>query len=418
MTRHLLHLLLFLILTLPAMAAGRSVDEIPNVHVADRTRYVSNPDGVLSPEAEAKLNQMLAQAWEQSSAEIAVVAVADIDTPDDIDGFATDLFEEWGIGKEDNDNGVLILIARDSRHAVIRTGQGMEGPLPDIIAGRILRNVMFPRFKEGDYDGGIIAATGEVVKVATDPKYAEELRSRHANDSRARQSDFDSDAFFSWYVKMSLVVGGALLLIVLLAGRNKDPQKAYIALEKLRLPALFFTVLCLGAPVIGLIILLWRMNRIRKRPRLCPNCNHKMHRLDEEADNAYLTPSQDAEERLNSIDYDVWLCPQCGETDIIPYVNKAKQYTVCDHCGARAMALAGNRTLVRPTERSEGRGVRSYLCHACGHRKDIPYTIAKVATPPIVIIPGRGFGGGGGGGFSGGSFGGGSTMGGGASGSW
>ncbi len=417
MTRAIFSIIIFLVSCAAALAAGRSVSDIPNVHVADRSRYVSNPDGVISAQAEARLNQLLAQAWQQSSAEIAVVAVADIDRPDDIDGFATDLFEDWGIGKADNDNGILILVARDSRHAVIRTGRGIEGPLPDIIAGRILRNIMFPSFREGDYDTGIISATEEVARIVTDPQYAEEIRSRYANDSRASDgADFDSDEFFDWYLRMALFVGAAFLILVLCLGRGKDPRKSYAALESMRLPALFFTVLCLGAPLPALLLLHWRMNRIRKKPRICPNCQSSMRRLDEEADNAYLTPAQDAEERLNSIDYDVWLCPTCGETDIIPYVNKSKQYTTCDRCGARASVLTQNRTLVRPTTRHEGRGVRTYVCQACGHVKDVPYTIPKEPSTPVMIIPGGG--GGGGGGFSGGSFGGGSTMGGGASGSW
>lgn len=418
MTRALLALYLLIIPALTAFAAGRSVSDIPNVHVADRTRYVSNPDGVLSSETEARLNQMLAQAWQQSSAEIAVVAVADIDTPDDIDRFATDLFESWGIGKADNDNGVLILVARDSRHAVIRTGRGMEGPLPDVIAGRILRDKMFPAFREGDYDTGITQATEEVARIATDPRYADELRSKYDNDSRASDSDFDADEFFDWYLNMALAVGIIFLLIALFAGRGKDLRKSYASLERLRLPALFFTVLCLGAPLPALLIIHRRMNRIRKKPRKCPNCQSAMKRLDEEADNAYLTPAQDAEERLNSIDYDVWLCPTCSETDIIPYVNKSKQYSVCERCGARASVLTQNRTIVRPTTRHEGRGVRTYVCQACGHTKDVPYTIPKEQAPPVMIIPGGRGGGFSGGGFSGGSFGGGSTMGGGASGSW
>ena len=208
MTRIAALISFILIAVATAIAAGRSVADIPNVHVSDRSRYVSNPDGVLSERAERQLNNMLAGLWERTSAEVVVVAVADIDRPDDIDGFATDLFEEWGIGKSDRDNGLLILVARDSRKAVIRTGQGMEGVLPDIVAGRILRNKMFPLFREGNYDGGVMAATQEVGRVVSDPQYAEELRSKYANDSRAnRGSDFDGEEFFNWYLKLSAIVG-------------------------------------------------------------------------------------------------------------------------------------------------------------------------------------------------------------------
>lgn len=413
--------------TLAAWAATYSVNEIPNVHVADRTRYVSNPDGVISPATEAELNALLARAWQQSSTEIAVVAVDDIDTPHDIDRFATDLFEKWGIGKSDNDNGVLILVARDSRHAVIRTGQGMEGALPDILAGRILRNEVFPRFREGDYDGGIRAATETVARVAADPKYADELRSRYSSDSRARnyESDFDFNEFISWWAGISAIAGLTALVISIFIGRGKEPQQAWRIMGNVRTMTVFFCFLFLGMAIPALLVLMWRMKRVRTRPRICPNCSAKMQRLDEQTDNLYLTAAQDAEERYNSVDYDVWLCPECNETDIIPYVNRNTNYTPCPRCGARLMTLTSDRILARPTERREGQGVRTYTCRACGNHTDNTYRIprkestdAAAALAAGAILGGLGGRGGGGGGFSGGSFGGGSTMGGGASGSW
>ncbi len=145
-----------------------------------------------------------------------------------------------------------------------------------------------------------------------------------------------------------------------------------------------------------------------------------MSRVDEDNDNNYLTPSQDAEERLDSVDYDVWLCPKCGETDIIPYVNPSKNYSVCPRCNARAAVLVNRRIIYRPTTTREGRGAEEFVCLNCRNRWDKPYTIPREALPPVIVggIGGRGGGFGGGGGFSGGSFGGGMTGGGGASGGW
>ncbi|MDE6370225.1 MAG: TPM domain-containing protein [Duncaniella sp.] len=130
-----------------------TVDEVPNVHRASRNEYVSNPSGVLSPETVAELNAMIAQVWRQTGAEVAVVAVDAIDPAMTPEEFATALFEKWGIGKSDKDNGLLLLISRDDHAVQIRTGYGMEGVVPDIIAGRIIRDEMIPRFREGDFDG-------------------------------------------------------------------------------------------------------------------------------------------------------------------------------------------------------------------------------------------------------------------------
>ena len=161
--------------------------------------------------------------------------------------------------------------------------------------------------------------------------------------------------------------------------------------------------------------------RLRNAPHKCPQCGTQMKKIDEVHDNEYLNHSQDLEEQIGSVDYDVWLCPNCGETDIEPYVNQSSTYKECQYCHARTAALRQNRIVRRPTTTREGQGVHDYGCLNCGHVTSVPYTIAKVAPAvPIVIVGGSGgrSGGGFGGGFGGGGFGGGMTGGGGASGGW
>lgn len=404
-----------------AMAEAYSVDRIENVHVKDRTRYVSNQDGILSAETVSRLDTMLGQVWQQTSAEPVVVAVNDIDT--DPDEFATELMESWGIGKKDKDNGVLLLIVKDQRKAVIRTGDGAEGVLPDIVCGRILREDMFPRFKEGDFDGGTLAAVERMSRVIADPSYADELKSSIANDSRRGHASGEEEDFWPWVVRLS-VVGGCfslvIVMIIFFTSRKESEPARYATLDTTRNVMLFLSFLFLGCALPAYLLTVWKMKRIRNHKRKCPNCGTWMKKLDEETDNRYLTPAEDAEERLNSIDYDVWLCPDCGETDIIPYINKRANYKRCQRCGARTAQLTATRTLVKPTTRSAGRGVKIYTCRNCGNRQEEPYEIPKLAdAAPVVIIPGAMGGSGiGGGGFSGGSFGGGGTAGGGASGGW
>ena len=107
-------------------AVARSVGDVPNVHVADARKYVSNPDGVLSETTVARLDSIIAGVWRGSSAEVVVVAVGDVGG-EDVNDYATELFEKWGIGKKDKDNGLLILVSEGDRKAVFRTGYGMEG---------------------------------------------------------------------------------------------------------------------------------------------------------------------------------------------------------------------------------------------------------------------------------------------------
>jgi uncharacterized protein len=404
-----------LLASVSAPAATYTVDQVPNVHVADRTRYVSNPDGILTAAAQAQADSIIAGIWRTSSAEVVAVVIDDFEG-DDINTFATDLFGKWGIGKSDKSNGVLMVVAKDRRKAVIRTGYGVEGVLPDITTGRILRDTMFPRFKEEDYDGGVLSSLSVIAKVLNDPDAVDEILSSQANDADA--DDASAEDFFRVYLLLA-AIGASILLILYVAklfnARKGTSFERYMAIEPLKMPAIIASFIGLGLPLLPLAFILMSMRYYRNKPRVCANCSTKMVKLDEEADNAYLTAAQDTEERLNSVDYDVWLCPRCHSTEIHPYVNAAKSYTVCPNCGSRACLLESDRIVRNPTHSAEGKGVKTYTCLNCHSRRQDTYTIEKLATAAPIIIGG---GGRGGGGFSGGSFGGGMTGGGGASGGW
>ena len=382
MKRFAIHCLL-LVLTAFA-ASAMTVKEVANVHRADRTRFVSDNAGVLSPASVAAADSLLASAWRSSSAEPVVVIVPDLGG-DDIDTYATELFELWGIGKKDRDNGVLMLISVNDRKACIRTGYGAEEFMPDVLAANIIRNVMAPSFRKGDYDTGVLESTRVLTAALSSPDAREALMSEYANDAGAAG---DGDDFFAVYVGFACVAGAGLLLLVLatyLRSRGKPTAQAYGELQSVRLPALVIGLLGLGIPLVAYLLLILLMRHTRLHKRLCPHCRTRMGRVDEENDNSYLTQSQDAEEHLDSVDYDVWLCPSCGETDIIPYVNPRKNFTVCPVCQARACTLVNSRTIRRPTERTEGQGVEEYECLNCHHRTRRLFNIPKVAAPPVVI---------------------------------
>lgn len=107
---------------------------------------------------EQQLEQLLVGLERQTGAEVAVVTLTTLDGGQ-IDDFATRLFERWKIGKSGKDNGVLLLAAINDRKARIEVGYGLEGALPDARAGQILRETIFPAFKQGQYGPGLIAGT-------------------------------------------------------------------------------------------------------------------------------------------------------------------------------------------------------------------------------------------------------------------
>lgn len=403
-----------------------SIEDVPNVHVADRSRYVSDPSGILSPQTRDALDAKLGALWRATSAEVVVVTVDRIDgdlTPEE---FATALFEKWGIGKRDKDNGLLILVSRDDRAAQIRTGYGVEGIIPDITAGRILRGEMFPRFREGDYDGGVTAAVDAVDALLRNPEAAAEVASKYANDSRRADEDGLGEDLFKIYFAVVGTVALIMLVLVLHTIRStrlQPDRERYDSLRSLWLPAVIVAFASLGLGLIPWLVIVLKCRSLRRHKRKCPNCGHRMRLIDEVHDNDYLTPAQDMEEKLDSVDYDVWNCPQCHHTDIIPYVNPSSPYKECPRCHTRAYRLLERRILRPSTERREGEGVNIYQCRACNYHDEKHFRLPKkpntdalaAAAIGASVFGGRG---GGGGGFSGGSFGGGHTGGGGAGGSW
>jgi uncharacterized protein len=400
-----------------AFAKSYTVDEVPNVQLSDSTKLVSNPDGILSADAEAQINKMLLDIRRKTTCEVAMVVIDDMADDTDIDNFATDIFSKWGLGKKDKDNGVLIVVAKDAHKYVIRTGYGAEGVLPDVVCGRIGRRIMAPAFRENDYDGGLIKATQNIQQIMTDPEVRDELMSQLSGED----DDFTFADFMYLYLVFALVVTAFLagwVLLVWLQNKDKDRHEKYRLLRKFQPLSGYAAFACLALPLLLYFPLKYLLNKWRNGHHACPNCGATMQKLDEETDNNYLTPVQDREEQLNSVDYDVWLCPSCGETDVYPYVNPESSLTLCQNCGARACRLISDRIIAQPTSHSVGYGERQYECLNCGKITKRPYKIPVSDTPVVIIPGGGGFRNSGGGGFGGGGFGGGMTGGGGASGGW
>lgn len=162
--RSLLLLALLTVSTVTALAAPYRIEDIPNVQVANRSHYVSNPDGILSAESVERINFICDTLRTGGYAELAVVAVKEI-ASDDVFTFAHELFSTWGVGRAEGDNGLGILLV-DSAHEIrFVTGHGMEGILPDAICKRIQMNYMLPHFRRNDYSSGMLAGVVAVARI-------------------------------------------------------------------------------------------------------------------------------------------------------------------------------------------------------------------------------------------------------------
>jgi uncharacterized protein len=118
--------------------------------------------GLLSAKVKVALADALVQVKRQTGNEIAVLTVKSLEG-ESIDGYSMKVSDQWKLGSKNKDNGVLFLISLDDRKLRIEVGQGLEGKIPDITAGRIIREVK-TYFKRGDYKSGIIVGVSKIAQ--------------------------------------------------------------------------------------------------------------------------------------------------------------------------------------------------------------------------------------------------------------
>jgi len=389
-----------------------TVSSVPNDHLKNAADYVTNPDGIISQSAEDKINVMIDSVQSVSTAEIAVVLLSSIGD-NDIDDFGTSLFTQWGIGKK-NDNGLLFLLINDQKQMIFRTGYGLEGVLPDVILARVIRNDISPLLQKGDFDGGIVAGIAKVSVYLKNPEAVQEIMQKEEADKKAQTTKL------LWiYLGISVIIALSFFFyLISKTGLKITNYQKYLSLRGQKGMVIGFTVIFPVLMILYLLIYFLVLRRLRTHPINCEKCGTKMARLSEATEDEYLTPAQQTEENIRSVDYDVWRCEQCGNTDVLAF-DQNSAYTPCPYCHAKTFYLAQDRIIRNTSAFSAGQGEKIYTCKNCNKIMTRPYTIPQIIVPPTTFGRGGGFGGGfGGGGFSGGSWGGGSTGGGGARGGW
>jgi uncharacterized protein len=154
--RQLLQLLAWCIATTLFTARGFAT-EVPPLEgrVNDHAR-------ILSAAAQRSLTSKL-EAFERATGhQLAILTIPSL-AGDPIEDYSIRVVESWKLGKKGADDGVLLVVASGDRKMRIEVGYGLEGSLPDAAAGRIVREVMAPYFRRGDYDGGITAAVNAIL---------------------------------------------------------------------------------------------------------------------------------------------------------------------------------------------------------------------------------------------------------------
>ncbi|MGP8233218.1 MAG: TPM domain-containing protein [Methylovirgula sp.] len=173
--------------TFPALT-GRVVDQA-NI-IPDATRQ--------------EITQKLADLEQKSGIQLVVATVNSLEDGD-IETYANELFRTWKLGEKDKNNGVLLLVAPNEHKVRIEVGYGLEGTLTDALSKLIIINAMTPRFKAGDFGGGISRGVDDIITVLTTDSSQWQPRLQLRADADKNSDDI------GW-----VLLGGIIILVVLL----------------------------------------------------------------------------------------------------------------------------------------------------------------------------------------------------------
>src|SRR5262245_50595303 len=215
-----------------------------------------------------------------------------------IESFATNLFNKWGIGDRERNDGVLMLVAVKDRKVRIELGSGYSSGYNAQMQG-VIDQQMLPNFKEKNYSLGILEGTDSVIQILSGRAAPAALPLTPTPEPTVLKSGASSTSDS----------GGALLF--------------------------FGIVGVVIAAVIGLIL------HARFGKRRCPNCRIDMSRLYGGAEEQYLDDGQKLEKSLGSVDYEVWQCPKCGTHDLKAEYRWFSSFAGCHSCGYRTMNVGG-----------------------------------------------------------------------------
>lgn len=185
-------------------------------------RIVDDAD-MIDGATEAALTRKLADFEKKSSDQIVVATVPDLGG-DDVESYANRLFRAWGLGQAGEDNGVLLLVARDDRKMRIEVGYGLEGSLTDLHSKLIIENTMVPAFRAGDYSSGISKAVDDIIMVLEGDGAELEARARRNEQTALDEGELAGLIFFAIWA--AIFIGGfAMAILPPIFGRKIGPGR-------------------------------------------------------------------------------------------------------------------------------------------------------------------------------------------------
>src|ERR1700688_3557136 len=130
------------------------------------TGRIVDQANIISADTLSSIEPKLADLEAKSGIQLVVATVATLEGQE-IEPYANELFRSWKLGEKTKNNGVLLLVAPNERRVRIEVGYGLEGTLTDALSKVIITNAITPRFKAGDFSGGISRGVDDIITVLT-----------------------------------------------------------------------------------------------------------------------------------------------------------------------------------------------------------------------------------------------------------
>jgi uncharacterized protein len=150
---------------LPALLALLAAVSVAALEVPYLSGRVVDEAGMVPPETAARIEEKLAAYERETGTQVAVLTIPTLGTDEVLEDYSLRVAETWQLGRGDFDDGALLLVVRDDRKMRLEVGYGLEPRLTDLASRRILDDVMRPRFRAGDFGGGIEAGVDAVIAV-------------------------------------------------------------------------------------------------------------------------------------------------------------------------------------------------------------------------------------------------------------
>jgi len=196
--------LLTAILTAGSFAYGTDVPYL--------TGWVNDNAQIMSESTRKTLTETLKNHEDKTTNQIVILTIPSLEG-ENIEDFANRVFNEWKLGQKDKDNGILMVVVPHERKMRIEVGYGLESIMTDLSAGRIIREIMAPRFRDEDYDGGITDGALAIISIL-EGKALPQTAEVNEQDSSSGQSNFSDLGKPDMPVKVRILLGAFIFGII------------------------------------------------------------------------------------------------------------------------------------------------------------------------------------------------------------